>query len=310
MEYVLIGLLLFIIGLILTIKSSKKIVKTNKINEKIEKETKILWENKKNIENQINNLIEKKEEKNEDLQKLENIVRNMNEVARKAYSEYCESLEQQYFKVEQDYDESIELLKQSYDTLQDNLAATLAQTKKELEKISQTRAAALEAQRKEQEIKNKKAFYCPQIAEIDLKDVKILRDIEYKLNNPRILRMLIWQTYYQKPMNQVCANVLGAATAEKTGIYKITNQKTDLVYIGQAVDIATRWKNHVKAGLGIDTPANNKLYRAMLEDGPESFSFEVLEECTRQQLDEKEKFYISLYQSDQFGYNSTSGNNK
>ena len=48
----------------------------------------------------------------------------------------------------------------------------------------------------------------------------------------------------------------------------------------------------------------------MLEDGPESFSFEVLEECTRQQLDEKEKFYISLYQSDQFGYNSTSGNNK
>ena len=41
-------------------------------------------------------------------------------------------------------------------------------------------------------------------------------------------------------MNQVCANVLGAATAEKTGIYKITNQKTDLVYIGQAVDIATR----------------------------------------------------------------------
>lgn len=42
MEYVLIGLLLFIIGLILTIKSSKKIVKTNKINEKIEKETKIL----------------------------------------------------------------------------------------------------------------------------------------------------------------------------------------------------------------------------------------------------------------------------
>ena len=42
MEYVLIGLLLFIIGLILTIKSSKKIIKTNKINEKIEKETKIL----------------------------------------------------------------------------------------------------------------------------------------------------------------------------------------------------------------------------------------------------------------------------
>ena len=182
--------------------------------------------------------------------------------------------------------------------------------KKDLEKITATRKAALEAKLKEEEIKNKQAFYCPQVPANELKDVKILQDIEYKLNNPRILRMLIWQTYYQKPMNQVCANVLGAATAEKTGIYKITNQKTDLVYIGQAVDIATRWKNHAKAGLGIDTPQSNKLYRAMLEDGLENFSFELLEECSRQLLDEKEAFYIKLYQSDLFGYNSNSGINK
>ena len=112
--------------------------------------------------------------------------------------------------------------------------------KQELDKITKMRAAAMEAQLKEEEIKNKQSFYCPQIPRDELKDAKILRDIEYKLNNPRVLRMLIWQTYYQKPMNQVCANVLGAATAEKTGIYKITNQKNDLVYIGQAVDIATR----------------------------------------------------------------------
>ena len=49
----------------------------------------------------------------------------------------------------------------------------------------------MNAQLKEQEIKNKKAFYCPQVPEADLKDAKVLRDIEYKLNNPRILRMLI-----------------------------------------------------------------------------------------------------------------------
>ena len=122
--------------------------------------------------------------------------------------------------------------------------------------------------------------------------------------------MLIWSTFYQKPMNQVCANVLGAAAAEKCGIYKITNQKTDLVYIGQAVDIATRWKNHAKAGLGIDTPVNTKLYKAMMEDGLESFSFEILEECNRQELNEKEHFYINLYQSDKYGYNSNSGINK
>ena len=90
-------------------------------------------------------------------------------------------------------------------------------------------------------------------------------------------------------MNQVCANVLGGSTAETIGIYKITNQKTDIVYIGQAVDMSTRWKNHAKAGLGIDTPANNKLYKAMIEDGLENFSFELLEQCNRNELNEKEK---------------------
>ena len=48
----------------------------------------------------------------------------------------------------------------------------------------------------------------------------------------------------------------------------------------------------------------------MLSDGLENFSFELLEECSRDQLNEKEHFYIQLYQSDQFGYNSNSGINK
>ena len=108
-------------------------------------------------------------------------------------------------------------------------------------------------------------------------------------------------------MNQVCANVLGGATVNKCGIYKITNQLDDTVYIGQSLDIATRWKNHAKAGLGIDTPANNRLYKAMQKDGLENFSFEVLEECAAAALNEKEKFYIQLYQADQFGYNGNKG---
>ncbi len=241
------------------------------------------------------------------LKAAEDLTRNMNAAAHEAFTQYHDSLDQEYKNVEHEHDKAIDILQKNYDNLQDSLIQKIENTRKDLDKISATRAAALEAQLKEQETKNKQSFYCPQVSEVDLKDVKILRDIEYKLNNPRILRMLIWSTFYQKPMNQVCANVLGAATAEKCGIYKITNQKTDLVYIGQAVDIATRWKNHAKAGLGIDTPANNKLYKAMMEDGLECFSFEVLEECSRDQLNEKEKFYIKLYQSDQFGYNSNSG---
>ena len=39
-------------------------------------------------------------------------------------------------------------------------------------------------------------------------------------------------------MTQLCNNVVG--TESKTGVYKITNQLTDLCYIGQAIDISDR----------------------------------------------------------------------
>jgi hypothetical protein len=100
------------------------------------------------------------------------------------------------------------------------------------------RTSALEAQLREKEIKEQKEFYSLKIPENDLKDAKILRDIEYKLSNPRVLRMLIWQTFYQKPMTQLCNNIIG--TKAESGIYKITNQITDSCYIGQSLDLAER----------------------------------------------------------------------
>ena len=44
----------------------------------------------------------------------------------------------------------------------------------------------------------------------------------------------------------------------------------------------------------------------MQENGLENFSFELLEECLPEELNEKEKFYINLYQTNDFGYNSNS----
>ena len=71
--------------------------------------------------------------------------------------------------------------------------------------------------------------------------------------------------------------------------------------------MADRWKQHAKCGLGIDTPASNKLYKAMQEDGINNFSWELIEKCPREQLNEKEKYYIELYDAYNFGYNSNVG---
>ena len=91
------------------------------------------------------------------------------------------------------------------------------------------------------------------------------------------------------------------------GIYKITNLKNQMCYIGQSVDIAERWKQHIKRGLGAEPTTKNKLYPAMKEFGPENFSFELLEDCERAQLNEKERYWIQFFHGQDFGYNETSG---
>ena len=73
------------------------------------------------------------------------------------------------------------------------------------------------------------------------------------------------------------------------GIYKITNQLNNKFYIGQSVHIETRWAEHCQPG------AQSKIAQAIKEYGKENFTFEVLEECSVTELDQKENYYIALY---------------
>lgn len=87
------------------------------------------------------------------------------------------------------------------------------------------------------------------------------------------------------------------------GIYKITSSYFG-IYIGQSVDIARRFKEH-KAGRS----SNKKLAASIYMDGYQSHRFEILEVCEFAQLNEREKYYVSLYKSFNsiHGFNSTKG---
>lgn len=221
-----------------------------------------------------------------------------------------------YESAEEEYDRLISQLQAAYDKKQDFLieqvknqkAATeeeINQIKNELSKIKETRAAALEAQRREELLKQEKDLFRVILNQNELTTIEMINEIKPRLPEPRILCMLIWSTFYQKKLDALCKKILGNKTV--CGVYKITNISNGLCYIGQAKDMDKRWKEHVKCGLGIDTPVGNKLYQAMKETGPENFTFELLEACSAEQLNEKEKFYIDLYQSKDFGYNSNKG---
>lgn len=92
------------------------------------------------------------------------------------------------------------------------------------------------------------------------------------------------------------------------GIYKITNQVNGKCYIGQSVNIKRRWtaeKN--KAFDELDKCYNYPLSRAIRKYGLENFLFEVIEECTREELNEKERYWINRYDTYFNGYNQSLG---
>ena len=75
-----------------------------------------------------------------------------------------------------------------------------------------------------------------------------------------------------------------------------------MCYVGQAANLAERWKQHIKRGLGADPITKNKLYPAMKAVGVENFSFEVIEECERSKLDEREDYRQDFFKAKEFGY--------
>jgi hypothetical protein len=140
-----------------------------------------------------------------------------------------------------------------------------------------------------------------------MRDISYLKSIEFNLREPRPLRMLIWTTFYRERFNALATRV-GASGA--CGIYKLTHKESGISYIGQARDIKARWSDHIKCSLGIDTPVTSQLYAFTREKGIENFTFEILEKCSTEELNEKEKFYIDLYQTYDYGLNGNKGISK
>ena len=179
------------------------------------------------------------------------------------------------------------------------------QIQNDLNKLKASLSAGVEARLREQEKKEKINFYKLSISNADLSDVKMLENLKASFHKPIVLSKLIWTQYFQKQMTQLCDRVFGKKIV--CGIYKITNLITEQCYIGQSVNIQQRMKQHCKCGLGIEASSTNKLYNSMQKDGVWNFSFELLEECPRELLNQKETFWIDTYSSNIYGLNTMKG---
>jgi group I intron endonuclease len=89
---------------------------------------------------------------------------------------------------------------------------------------------------------------------------------------------------------------------KKTGIYKIINKISKKFYVGSAVDIKTRWSVH-KHQLINNTHHSKKLQNSVNKHGLENFFFEIIEECEKELLIQKEQYWMDFLNSVTDGYN-------
>lgn len=95
-------------------------------------------------------------------------------------------------------------------------------------------------------------------------------------------------------------------------IYKITNQINGMFYIGKTKDtIENRYKSHLKQALKNKelNITSSRLYNALNKYGVDNFTIEQIEECSYEDLSEREIYWINKLdaRNPDIGYNICKG---
>ena len=90
-------------------------------------------------------------------------------------------------------------------------------------------------------------------------------------------------------------------------IYKITNDINDKIYIGKTEEkLNERWSKHIYDA-ALTNSKNRPLYNAINKYGIQHFFITEIESCNIEELSEREKYWITYYNSYYNGYNATLG---
>ena len=197
--------------------------------------------------------------------------------------------------------EELKQLEAEYDKVVRETAVAIELIKAKMDEWSSAERIAYEERMSRDEVARLNRI---SLSDLSIEELKELYEAcrKLKLSNTVPLYKAIYEIYLRGPVKELGVK-LGAAGV--CGIYKITNNVSGKVYVGQSVDIAERWKQHIKRGTKceVGTMSGAGLYEAMWLDGIWNFSFQILEACEKDNLTAREKFWISHFQSNEIGYN-------
>lgn len=272
------------------------------INENLNKENEQLINNKNELNAELNKINSDISSAREDFEKLyETMKRNEDNLFQQAKR-----------NADIDFEAYKEELKEEYEVLINDLLETSQEKIKEIQKydfdLKQLKAkqeAYIKEQQHKEEMLNQKDYYRLVISNNDESDISLLREVQLKLGHKEAIDKIIWSVFY-KPAYDILVAHIFKEKKKVCGIYKITCLTSGKAYIGQSVDIQTRFKDHITAGLS-SAPSTNKLYQEMKKYQPSDFLFEILEEVDRSLLNERELYWIDFYKTKDFGLNVTKG---
>ena len=308
--FLLIGI---IIGaIIIYVKLSPKLQTVKKLDKETEEKNEQLRIDLQNLLNEYSSLNGKKEEILSNITVLQKqaeessnaLFQKSYELANEKMSQAAETMSKKYQDMEKAAEkEYLEILENYTNSFQQKIKSKEDELEKvnlQLLDLSSKLNSAVEASKRAEKEKAQKDFYRLKLSAVDIEEIKKLRSVAPFLRDSEPLNKVIWKVYYEKPYTDLIGRVVGNSTY--SGIYKITNIENQMCYVGQAVNISDRWKQHIKRGIGAETPTKNKLYPAMLEYGVENFTFEVIEKVEKSKLNEREDYWQQYFHAKDFGY--------
>ena len=297
-----------ITGLIVYKKLEPKLIATQQLDEATAEENKKIQQTNTQLLSEKERLMTQKQSALEQIQDLKTSIKAIEEQAQEAADLFYdtklkaaqEHLEQSLLKEREKFQQNVESFNTQYNETVENLMSEYKTLEENVAIMRSTNNAAVEAAKRAEEMKNQLDYYRIQLTAADINEIELLRQVEPFLRDKEPLNKVIWKCYYEKPTTDMIGRVIGSGT--HMGIYKITEIATGKCYVGQAVNLADRWRQHIKRGVGAETPTRNKLYPAMREVGPENFTFEIVEQCDRSLLDAREDYWQEYFHAKEFGF--------
>ena len=333
MQYIIYFIFICIIIFIIFLNRKKSVQQAKEFNQLIENYkqngiNKYIQENKEKLEFEIRYDLKMLEEQRDQVSaeivgkqtalqeissKVEKYEEQLRDIALTNAKRYEETLmniakdkvEAEQEKMQKAAQESFEKTMAEMDAQAEAARAQIEILTKEIAEYSAKQTAINEAILRQRALEEQQDFYRVCLGPEAANDVEILKEARRNLKKPEIIDKIIYDNYIAKPVLEMIKRVLQNTTC--SGIYKITCIKTGEIYIGKSVDVKQRIQQHCKSAFNCGTIAHSLLHTKMKQYGIENFTFELLEQVPKEQLSEREKFFINFYQTKETGLNERNG---